>query len=159
MTTKIKIQLGLIVFMAVFALSLIIAQGASPDAVPFFALKRVQEKVFLNFKSSPQEKVDYMRGLLNNRLAELKSQVNRKSYGYILPSSLRYSTLAGQITEMVMENNMGDQLKDIKAQFVNHQKVLMEIYIIYPKNTENMEYKYIEDDINYLKIYLDKLGE
>lgn len=159
MTTNIKIQLGLIVFMAVFAISLLFAQSASPDAVPFFALKRVQEKVFLNFKSSPKEKVGYMRGLLNNRLEELKSQVNRESYGYILPSALRYSTLAGQITEMVLGNDMNDQIPSIKDQFNNHTKILNEIYVIYPKNTENMEYKYIEDDINYLKIYLDKLND
>ena len=63
MKSNIKIQLGLIIFMTVFALSLLVSQGASPDAVPFFALKRVQEKVFLKLKTSQSQKLNY--GLKN----------------------------------------------------------------------------------------------
>lgn len=159
MSNKIKIQLGAIVLMAVMAISLLLSQISSPDSPLLFSLKRIQENAFLNLKSNPEERVDYMRSLLNTRLEELKSQVNRESYGYILPSASRYSTLAGQITDIVIQNNMKDQVNSIKDQFIAHQKILQEIYVIYPKNTENVEYKYIEDDINYLKIYLDKLAE
>lgn len=158
MSNKIKIQLWLIAGLVILVISLLLSRSASPDSPQLFSLKRFQENKFMSLKFNPKDRLDYMRSLLNTRLEELKSQVNRKSYDYILPSASRYSTLAGQITEMVMENNMGDQIKDIKSQFSNHQKILLEIYIIYPKNTDNFEYKYIEDDINYLKIYLDKLA-
>ncbi len=157
MSDKTKIQAGLIIFLAIFALSLIISQKATPDFGPFFSLKRIQEKVFLKLKSSPSDKIDYMSALLDTRLQELKSQVNRQSYNYILPSALRYSTLAGQITEMIIANNMKDKVVSTTAQFIAHKKTLQEIYVIYPKNTDNWEWKYIQDDINYLKLYLDKL--
>lgn len=159
MSTKIKIQLGLIISLVVAALSLILSQTANPDFPPLFALKRVQEKAFLSLKSNPQEKVDYMRSLLNTRLDELNSQVKRESYGYILPSASRYSTLAGEITDFIIGGGLEDQVASTIDQFTSHKKILNDIYVIYPKNTENVEYKYIEDDINYLNLYLDKLGE
>ena len=158
MTTKIKIQLGAIAVLLIVALSLIISQTASPDFPPFWGLKRIQEKIYLKLKSNPNQKLDYMSFQLDRRLQELKSQVERQSYGYILPSASRYSTLAGEITDMILTNNMKDKVVSITNQFKEHQKVLYDIYVIYPKNTDNMEYKYIEDDIYYLKLYLDKLS-
>lgn len=159
MTAKIKIQLGSIGILVVVVISLIASQSASPDFPPFFGIKRVQEKAFLNLKSGPQQVVDYKRNLLNTRLEELSSQVKRKSYGYILPSAQRYSTLAGEITETVISSNMKDQIPSIINQFNDHKKVLQNLYVIYPKNTDNWEWKYIQDDMNYLDLYLDKLSK
>lgn len=156
--TNLKIQLGLIAALVLFVISLFLSQIATPDSPQLFGLKRYQENSFLKLKSNPQQKLDYMRLMLDRRLSELSSQVRRKSYDYILPSASRYSTLAGQITDLVLANNLKDQIDPLKLQFINHQKVLNSLYEIYPKNTENVEYKYIEDDINYLKIYLEKLA-
>jgi hypothetical protein len=156
--TTLKIQLGAIGALVVIVISLLMSQSANPDFPPLFSLKRIQEKAYLSLKTTPQSKVDYMRNLLNTRLEELSNQVNSESYDYILPSAQRYSTLAGQITELVISNNMKDEVKNIKEQFSDHLKTLNSIYVKYPKNTDNKEYKYIEDDINYLKIYSDKLN-
>jgi len=112
----------------------------------------------LKLKTNPSDKVDHMSLLLDRRLEELNNQVNGKSYGYILPSASRYSTLAGQITDLIVVSNIKDKVASVTDQFKNHQKVLQKIYVIYPKNTENVEYKYTEDDINYLNLYLDKLS-
>ncbi len=152
-----KIKLASTIFLAVIALSLIISQNASPDNPAFWSLKRAQEKVYLRLKSNPQEKLDYMSFLLDRRLDELSSQVKRQSYSQILPSASRYSSLAGQITELIISNNFTAYIEPTKQKFHSHQKVLQDLYILYPKNTDNIEYKYIEDDINYLNIYLDKL--
>lgn len=159
MATKIKIQLGLIALLIIAALSLILSQTANPDFPLLFALKRVQEKAFLSLKSNPQEKVDYMRSLLNTRLEELNSQVKRESYGYILPSASRYSTLAGEITDSIIGGGLEDQAASTIDQFTSHKKILNDIYVIYPKNTDNWEWKYIQDDYNYLSLYLDKLSK
>ncbi len=159
MSDKIKIQLGSIAALVIVALSLLLSQNSTPDAPPLFGLKRVQENVFLKLKSNPDQKFEYMQTLLNRRLEELGSQVRRESYGYILPSASRYSTLAGQLTEMALVLKDKNKASSLKEQFANHQKALQQIYIVYPKNTENVEYKYIEDDINYLKIYSDKLTQ
>lgn len=106
-----------------------------------------------------------MSALLDNRLGELSSIVKSKNYNYVLPSASRYSTLAGQMTELLIANNfiannLNGYSDSIKNQFLNHQKVLHDVYVLYPKNIpDDEEYKYIEDDINYLKIYLDKLSQ
>ncbi|MDD5416154.1 MAG: DUF5667 domain-containing protein [Candidatus Daviesbacteria bacterium] len=155
---KYKVQLGLIILLAISILSLLLSMGASPDMPPFFALKRVQENIFLQLKSNPTEKLDYMSSLLNSRLEELQNVVKNKNYDYVLKASLRYSTLAGRITEAVTENNLTDKVEAIKNQFLEHQKILDKLYVAYPKNIpDNVEWKYIQDDFNYLKLYLDKL--
>lgn len=156
---KTRIQLGIIAIMVIFAISLVLSQKTDPSNPLLFALKRVQEKAFFSLKFTPSQKVDYMSNLLDNRLAEIKNQVYSKNYGYILPSASRYSTLAGQITETIVANDMRDKIASIVSQFSNHKKVLNDVYVIYPKNTDNLEYKYIEDDINYLDLYLDKLSK
>lgn len=156
---KARIQLGLIIILVLLAGSLLLSQSASPDSQLLFGLKRLQEKAFFKLKSTPGDKVDYMSNLLNVRLQELQSQVINKSYKYILPSATRYSALAGQITDLIIANNLTDKVGVIQAQFLTHQKILNDIYVIYPKNTENEEYKYIQDDFNYLNLYLDKLAQ
>lgn len=155
---KYRIQLALIIILILTVISLLGSRKANPDSI-LFPLKRGQEKVFLKLQSSPSDRVDYMSSLLETRLQELQSQVNNKSYGYILPSASRYSTLAGQITELIVANNMVDKVNALKSQFERHKKVLDDLYVIYPKNTDNMEYKYIQDDFNYLILYLDKLAK
>lgn len=158
--TKFRIQLGLIIILALLALSLLLSLKANPDMPPFFALKRVQENFFLKFKSDPQERVDYMSSLLNSRLEELQNVVKNKNYDYVLKASLRYSTLAGRITDLVTANNLTDKVEAAKSQFLEHQKILDTLYVAYPKNiSDNVEWKYIQDDFNYLKLYLDKLEE
>lgn len=160
MSDKTKIKLGSITLLAVIALSLIISQIASPDFPLLWNLKRGEEKIFLKLKSNPQEKLDYMRGLLDRRLDELSKVVENKNYGYVLKSSLRYSTLAGQITEQIINNNFKDEVQPTIDQFTAHQKVLQNLYEIYPKNIPgNEEWKFIQDDQNYLSLYLDKLAK
>ena len=160
MSFKVKTQLGLIIILTIFALSLVFSQNSSPNIPPLFALKRIQEKVYLKLKSNPEERLDYMTYLLNNRLDEMRILVNSQSYSYILPTSLRYSTLAGQITDLIISNNLKDKIDATEQIFASHEKVLNDLYVIYPKNIpDNEEWKYIQDDYNYLKIYLDKLSE
>lgn len=157
---KYRIQLGLIIILVIAAVSLLLSQNASPDSPPLFALKRVQENSFLQLKSDPRERIDYMSSLLNSRLEELQNVVKNKNYGYVLKASLRYSTLAGRITEAVVANNLTDKVEAVKSQFLQHQKILDTLYVAYPKNIpDNWEWKYIQDDFNYLKLYLDKLSK
>lgn len=157
MTTR--VHKGLIIILLLSAISLILSQSATPDAVWLFGLKRIQERAFLNTESTPVSQVNYMSSLLELRLRELQSLVNNKKYDYVLPSASRYSTLAGQITDLIVENNLTDEAENAKRQFLSHRKTLDEIYVIYPKNTDNVEYKYIQDDYNYLNLYLDKLEQ
>ncbi|MCL4366542.1 hypothetical protein M1437_04945, partial [Patescibacteria group bacterium] len=64
-----------------------------------------------------------------------------------------------QITALVVANNLTDKVNFIRNQFLSHQKIIEAIYVAYPKNTDNVEYKYIQDDYNYLGLYLDQLAK
>lgn len=155
---KARIQLGAIVILLMVVITLILSGQANPDVPPLFYLKRIQEKAYLKLKPDARSKVDYMSALLDSRLQELQNVVKNKSYDFVLLSSLRYSTLVGQITDLIVANNLTDKVTAIKSQFLNHQELLDTLYIIYPKNIQdNVEWKYIQDDFNYLKLYLDKL--
>lgn len=157
--TRTQVQLGVIAILIAFALSLILSQKASPNIPPLFTLKRVQEKIFLKLKSNPEKRLDYMLFLLDNRLEELGAVVRAKHYDYVLSSASRYSTLAGQITDFILANNLKDNVQNTKHTFEDHYKILVDLYVFYPKSDlENHEWKYIQDDYNYLKIYLNKLS-
>lgn len=153
------IEVVLIIIFSFLALGLFLSPNSTPDSTLLWSLKRTQEKLFMKFESTVQGKLTYQRSLLNVRLNEISSITNSRHYDYELPSSLRYSTLAGQITELIINNQLKDQADSVKKRFREHKKILNELYVAYPKNTENIEYKYIEDDINYLDLYLDKLAK
>lgn len=156
---KNKIQLGLIIILAIFAISLLLSRNASPDNPLFFGLKRAQENVFLGLKTDPRSKVNYLSSILDSRLKEFENIINNKSNKYIWNSSLRYSSFAGQITDLIIENNLTDMVDPYKNQLEDHKKKLDELYVAYPKNTDDVEWKYILDAINYLNAYLDKLAQ
>lgn len=158
--TKSRIQVGAIIVLSLLAISLLLSQRANPDFPPFFALKRIQEKVFLKLKSNAGDRLDYMSSLLDTRLIELQNVVKNKNYDYVLKASLRYSTLAGRITELIVANNMIEQANVTREKFLSHQEIINTLYVAYPKNIpDNEEWKYILDDFNYLGLYLDKLSK
>jgi len=155
-----QLKLWSIFVLIILSLTLVSSQSANPNDELIFGLKRVQEKAFLKTISDPRQRVEYMRTLLENRLKELTSVVVNKKYDFVLKSALRYSTLAGQITELIEANNLKDLTESTKMQFNEHYKKLESLYVFYPKNIpDNVEWKYIQDDYNYLKIYLDKLSK
>lgn len=161
-TSKIKtrIQLASIVILIMIIISLILSGQANPDVPPLFYLKRIQEKAYLKLKPDIGRRVDYMSALLDSRLQELQNVVNNRNYDFVLSSSSRYSTLAGEITDLIIANNLSGKVATVKNQFLNHQKLIDALYIAYPKNiTDNVEWKYIQDDFNYLKLYLDQLAK
>lgn len=158
MNTKNSVQISLILILLGLVISLILSRNANPDS-PFFGLKRVQEKVFLSIKISPRDKVDYLSALLDLRLKEFENIIKNGSFSYMWSASLRQSTFAGQITELIVANNLKDKVDPIKKQFEEHRGRLDSLYVAYPKNTNNLEWKYILDAINYLNAYLEKLSQ
>ena len=155
---KARVQFGIIIILLVLSSSLILAQNANPDN-PLFSLKRAQESVFLTLKGNPRDKVDYMTHLLDVRLKEFESLTKAGGDHDMWSSSLRYSTFAGQITDLVIANNLSEMTGPIKKQFETQKTKLNELYVAFPKNTDNGEWKYILDAINYLNFNLDKLNK
>lgn len=111
----------------------------------------------MDLKPSAEDKADYQIELLNRRLAELRQVVDNRKYDFLLNSSLRYSTTAGQVTELVNETKLGAQKVELERLFAKHQQALQRLLDGYPPDL-NQEWKYLQDDINYLKLYLEKLA-
>ena len=153
-----KLKLGFIFILSVLLLVLLLSPKSNPNS-PFFNIKRLQEKAFLNLRVSQEQKVEYLGQLLDNRLVELENLVKDESYEFLRTASLRYSTTAGHLTEAVVDNNLTKNVNPLKEKFESHKKRLQAMYEAYPKNFKDEEYKYIEDAINYLNAYLDKLSQ
>ena len=150
------IKLGLIVVLGIIVFLLLNVNNAIPGS-PLFAVKRLEEKVFLKLKSSPEDKISYQSFLLETRLKELAELANQKKYSYILEASLRYSATAGNLTELIVQNSQEDQAAQTIRQFEQHKTKLQNIYISYPM--EDTEGKYLLDDKNYLDLYIEKLKQ
>ncbi len=145
---------GLIIIIA----SLFLSSYSDPTIPYLFSLKRSQEKVFQKLQLSDEQKLNFNQNLLNARLLELQSIVNTKSYPLILQASLRYSTTAGDITNLIINSGFKDKISLMQVVFSNHQKVFQQLIDNYPKDY-NVEWKYLQDDFNYLKIYKDQLSK
>lgn len=151
-----RIKLVSIAVLIVLVVSLFFSMNATPSSV-FFPLKRLQEKIFLKFKTTPSSRVEYIAGLLDIRLQEINTMVKAKDYSEILSASLRYSATAGDLTNIVLSNNMVVEGKNLKNKLIEHKKELQQILENYPVDL-NTERKYIEDDINYVSIYIEQLS-
>ena len=158
MSTKNSIQLTAIIILIVLVISLLFSSNANPDSI-FFGVKRLQEKVFVTFKSDPKDKAEYLSALLDTRIKEFENIIKNESYSYMWSSSIRHSTFAGQMTETIISAHLTDMVEPAKKQLEEHKNKLNALYVAYPKNTSNVEWKYILDAINYLNAYLDMLSK
>lgn len=153
-----QVKIVLIACLSIVAFILIMSRWATPLSPLTFQAKRLQEKVFMRLKSNPQSKLEYYTYLLNERCKELRSVVESESPSYILTTSLRYSTTAGQLTELIIGNHLDSSIEITQKLFRNHQQIISGLIMLYPKDFDD-EWKYLQDDINYLDIYSKMLSE
>jgi len=151
-----KIVIFLFSLLVIFVLVLLNVSVANPTSWPFYNFKRLYEKTRLNLESTPSDKLHYQYKLLDNRLAELSFITENEASPYVLSTSLRYSTTLGQITDLIIQNNMVDEVPTAKEKFSTQLTVVENLISKYPK--DDSEFKYIIDDANYLEIYIGKLS-
>lgn len=154
-----KIELISIVILVALVILLLTSFGAQPDSGLSYNLKRLQEKVFLNFKFSPEAKINYYNLLLDERLQELKYLVGANKTNLLWSASLRYSTTAGELTDILIGNNLQNQAPYFINKFTKHREELQSLLAGYPRDFSNEDWKFLEDGINYLNLYLDKLSK
>lgn len=152
-----KVKKTVVFTLIVLAVLLFLSDYSGPENPLLFNIKRLQEKQFMSLKNTPQDKADYYLYLLDRRLKELSYLPKSKKFGFILPSALRYSTTAGELTSLINTNNLDSYTPLLKAKFIYHKVILEELLRSYPYNLNESESKYITDDINYLTIYLQQL--
>lgn len=153
-----QIKILLSILFVIFIVSFLLSQNANPNSLFLYNLKRLQEKTILKLMVSPQNNLGYQTKLLEKRLNEIVTITNLNEHSFILKSSLRYSTTAGQITEYILKNNMRDNISSTQDILKRHHDVLQAVVDKYPKDLD-VEWKFIQDDINYIDIYSKMLRQ
>lgn len=153
-----RVQIYLAIILVTSAILLFVSPNSNPDNTILYKIKRLQENIFSQLQFSPSAKVDYKSHLLDRRAIEIEALLTNKRSNYLWSSSLRYAATAGQLTDFVLENNLIDKKEGLVNQFKNHQQVLRNLLVNYPEDQNPDDSKYIQDDINYLNLYLEKLS-
>lgn len=154
-----RIKVGLITLLAFLALALVASNQAAPDSQNLFSLKRLQEKTFMSLKLTPTDRLDYTSSLLGTRLEEIERLVRDGKTWFLWSASLRYGATAGQAVDLIKNYSLKDKIGPVQNQFREHQRVLRALDKMVPRNQDHEDWKFIQDDINYLEAYLRELEE
>lgn len=159
----------LLFFLNLFATSSLAEDQASPTAtattIPYesvnppdgfsYVIKRVKERVGTFFAFSNEAKVKNYQNLADVRLAELKYVVDNKKQAYFEKSTQRYFTSVGELTEFVKSKNLKTNSESIKKNLNSQIPILNTLRDQYEFGTA--EWRFLEDDINYIKGYINDL--
>ena len=150
-----RLVLLTIAFVGIPVLIFLNVVSATPDSQPFYNFKRLYEKTQLRFNNDPNTRLDYLLSLLDKRFNELSYIANNQPK-YLYSTSLRYTTTAGQATELVVNNRMENRKDEVKKKLESHLAAVNNLKNTYPRADE--EIKFIVDAQNYLKTYLDQIS-
>lgn len=155
-----RTKLVAIIILSLLAILLLASGSANPDRIDY-VFKRAQEKLFLNLKFTSSQKVDYYETLLTNRLKELEYLTTNKKTYLLWQSSLRYAATAGEVTNLIVNNNLKDQTTQFIDIFKKHNQAINDLLTIYPGDLDPTEknWKFLEDAKNYLDLYIEKLSQ
>lgn len=155
-----QIKLAAIIILSLLAILLIVSNNANPDRIDY-GFKRAQEKLYLSLKFTPSQKIDYYDTLLSKRLNELEYLTNNKKTYLLWQSSLRYAATAGEVTDVIINNNLKDQADQFVEKFKQHQEAINNLLTNYPGDNDPTEEnsKFLTDAINSLTSYIDKLSQ
>lgn len=146
----------LILPMFVFTPSIYAAERVYPDSVSKYNFKRLGEKALLLLNFTSSRKIKYMGKLLEERLLELEYVAETKNIAHIEKTSQRYETTAGQLTELIVTKLSRSDAGKVKDRFEKHKEILKFSQSQYKQDSS--EWRFIQNDINSLKIYSDKLS-
>lgn len=116
---------------------------------------RLFEKISMIFKFSSKDKVDYQKKLTEKRLAELKYAIQNDRGELIEELSSRYSTYLGNLTEMVIKNNMTDRKQEFLDMYDRHYQVVDQLDTRFESNSGF--WLLMEHNKNYARIYSDQI--
>lgn len=153
-------KLTAIIILAFLAILLVVSNGANPGRIDY-DFKRLQEKTFLSLHFSNGQKVDYYDYLLSRRLKELEYLTYNKKTYLLWQSSLRYAATAGEVTDLIISNNLKDRASQFISLFQKHKVAINDLLTNYPGDLDPTEEnsKFLTDAINYLNEYIEKLSK
>lgn len=155
------------VFLALFlTLSFFVSEGFAKDKFlistetqkiysdnPFYPLKRLWEKIAPKILFFEDAKINYQKGLLNKRFAELKYSVENNLLDEIQRTSERFSYQAGVYNEKVKSQNDKNRRKVIEE----FKKYASDVVILRDRVPEGSFTRLIQYDIDSLNILSDQL--
>ncbi len=126
-----------------------------PDGISYL-FKRIGEKISMFIAFSDKSKINNYKKLVNVRLSELKFIIENEKMAYFEKSTQRYFTTAGHLTSFLTSANKDDEFTPVIEQLSSHISVLTALRDKYDSGTA--EWRFVEDDINYIKEYINKLS-
>lgn len=122
-----------------------------------YVVKRLKEKAMLALLSfSKPKKADYYNKLVSNRLAELKYVVDKKDMANFEHATTRYFTTVGQFADFLTKNGTEEQKSQVAKNLSLHIAVLEGLRGTF-EGQEKAEWRFMQDDINYVRMYTDQL--
>lgn len=150
----ITLILNAVITLSILSIFIFFAQNAHPTS-SLYNLKRVAEHLTLATRLTPISKAEYQIILLEKRFQEIEQVFKSRDFKHLLVTSLRYSTTAGELAEIIRSNSLTEQSNRTKIIFARHTKRLTVLRQNTPKKI--IEEKFLQDSINYLNTYTQQL--
>lgn len=121
-------------------------------ASPF---EKIIEKIKLKFKYDNNDKAEYLRYVLEKRLAELVYVVSVNKVDDIETTASRYNTYELSVVNFVIKNKLSSQKDNLVLDLIRHKQVIEKLQENY--KFESGWWLAIQHDINSIKDGLAKL--
>jgi hypothetical protein len=128
-------------------------QKTLPGAT-LYPLKRLKEKIKLRFTFSAKEKIKYGILLLEKRLSELVSLVDKKDATYLENSAQRFAAQAGFLADLASGGDK-EMKESVLSYFEGYKPILEKLRDEYPANSAY--WLSIQQDIDSIKILSEKI--
>lgn len=121
-----------------------------------YGLKRFREKAALIFSLSKEKKANLYFSLTDKRLAELKYTVEKADMANFESATTRYFTTVGQYVEFLKSKNVSYNKEDVVKKLNEHIPLLEQLRDKFGDQVK-AEWRFLQDDINYLNTYIQAL--
>lgn len=155
-----KVRIGIVSILGLFAAFQIGLDSINPDQETFYKAKRFEERVILSLMPTTDAKAEYRGTLLNKRLQELVNIGSGQKYDYFVPASQRYDTTAGELTQLIVTNNLKGRAKPTQEEFTKHKVVIKYLLEHHVSDKFPNLWAMVGGTLDYLDLYsteLDKL--
>lgn len=136
----------------------VVFEKVNPDNPRSYRIKRLGEKLrVFSFLTNNKKRALYLATLTDKRLAELAYIVDKKDLANIETSSQRYEASVGNATELLVSKKLTNETPEFIEKLKKQQAVLDVLSTKFDYKTA--EYRFVMNDVNSVKLYLDKLDK
>lgn len=128
-------------------------QTINPGSI-YYPLKRLIEKILVNFQIDPKSKASFYENLVQTRLAELKYVAEKNYLDQVERSSQRVSYQVGILTDYLIAQELDDKKGQIVNLYGQDKVILEQLRDKYPANSSF--WMLIQHVINSINLNLEK---